>query len=83
MNVGAAVVPRPDPLDLLVGRLLDSYLGDPRARRISHRYLPSRDAIVEILQGVLDLMYPGYFGRRDLNEEMLAAHVAQRLKPPP
>ena len=52
-------------------------MGDERARRISHRYLPSREAIVEILESVLDLMYPGYFGRRDLNSDNLGAHVAQ------
>lgn len=66
-------------LDDLAGALLDSYLGDERARRISHRYLPSREAIVEILESVLDLMYPGYFGRRDLNDENLSAHIAHSV----
>ncbi len=55
----------------LTAELLDSYLGDERARRISQRYLPSREAIVEILESVLDLMYPGYFGRQDLNRDNL------------
>jgi serine O-acetyltransferase len=59
--------------------LLDSYLGDARARHVSRQYLPSREAIVEILETVLDLMYPGYFGRRDLTEENLGAHIAQRI----
>jgi serine O-acetyltransferase len=63
----------------LVDELIDSYLGDERARRISHRFLPSREAIVEILESVLDLMYPGYFGRRDLNRDNLGAHVAQAV----
>jgi serine O-acetyltransferase len=63
-----------------VGReLLASYLGDERARRISRRYLPSREAIAEILLGVLDLMYPGYFGRRDLSTENLVSHLTQSL----
>ncbi len=66
-------------LDGLSERLLGSYLGDERARRIARRYLPSREAIAEILQGVLDLMYPGYFGRTDLNNENLGAHVADSL----
>ncbi|HEY2144468.1 MAG TPA: serine O-acetyltransferase [Steroidobacteraceae bacterium] len=61
----------------LTGKLLDSYLKDERARRISQRYLPSREAIVEILASVLDLMYPGYFGRQDLNRDNLSAHIAQ------
>ena len=67
-------------LGQLTGELLDSYAADSRALRVSRRYLPSREAIVEILQSLLDLMYPGYFGRRDLSRENLAAHVAQQLK---
>ena len=68
-----------DPRRGADGQLLDSYLGDERARRISQRYLPSREAIVEILESVLDLMYPGYFGRRDLSSDNLGAHVAQSV----
>jgi serine O-acetyltransferase len=66
-------------IEELTGEFLDSYRGDVRARRISQRYLPSREAIVEILEAVLDLMYPGYFGRRDLNSENLGAHVGQSV----
>jgi serine O-acetyltransferase len=66
-------------LERLSEELLESYLGDERARRISQRFLPSREAIAEILEGVLDLMYPGYFGRRDLSGENLAAHVEQAV----
>ena len=66
-------------LEHLSRELLDSYLGDERARRIARRYLPSREAIAEILQGVLDLMYPGYFGRRDLNRENLGGYVSESL----
>jgi len=68
-----------DELDGLAGELLDSYSGDERARRISRRYLPSREAIIQILEGVLDLMYPGYFGRRDLTEANLEMHIAQAV----
>ena len=65
--------------DGLVGELLTSYSSDARAKHISQRFLPSREAIVEILESVLDLLYPGYFGRRDLNEGNLAAHVAHSV----
>jgi serine O-acetyltransferase len=64
-------------IEELTGEFLESYRGDTRARRISQRYLPSREAIVEILEAVLDLMYPGYFGRRDLSSDNLGAHVAK------
>ena len=65
--------------ETLAGELLDSYRSDERGRRIAHRYLPSREAIVEILHAVLDLMYPGYFGRRDLDHGNLAAFIAQSV----
>ncbi|HMD29202.1 MAG TPA: hypothetical protein VKH13_11590, partial [Steroidobacteraceae bacterium] len=79
MSATAPTKPPVAPLDKVCGKLLDSYLGDERARRIAQRYLPSREAIVEILESVLDLMYPGYFGRQDLNRENLGTHVAQML----
>jgi serine O-acetyltransferase len=66
-------------LERLSEELLESYLGDERARRISRHYLPSREAIAEILQGVLDLMYPGYFSRGDLSREDLGGFVAHAL----
>ncbi|HZE44747.1 MAG TPA: serine O-acetyltransferase [Steroidobacteraceae bacterium] len=75
-----ATAPKKSPttaLEQVAGELLDSYLRDERARRISQRYLPSREAIVEILESVLDLMYPGYFGRQDLNAGNLTQHVEQ------
>jgi len=76
-----AVSPKPpmDALEQLGEELLESYLGDERARRISRHYLPSREAIAEILQSVLDLMYPGYFGRGDLTREDLGGFVAHAL----
>jgi serine O-acetyltransferase len=68
----------------LKAALLESYVGDERARRIARLYLPSREAIIEILEIALDLMYPGYFGRRDLSGENLGAHIdalIERLEP--
>jgi serine O-acetyltransferase len=74
-----ATPPTLAPEDALVGELLQSYRADPRALRVSQRYLPSRAGIVAILEAVLDLMYPGYFGRRDLGWDDLGAHVTQAV----
>ena len=79
MKAVAHPSPEITAVEELTAEFLDSYLGDERARRISHRYLPSREAIVDILESVLDLMYPGYFGRRDLSADNLRAHVTQSL----
>jgi serine O-acetyltransferase len=66
-------------LEEVTGDLLDSYLGDERARHVARHYLPSREAIVQILESALDLMYPGYFGRRDLTRDNLEAHVTEKV----
>jgi serine O-acetyltransferase len=70
--------------DEIAKGLLDSYAEDPRALCVSQRYLPSREAIVDILGLVLDLMYPGYFGHRDVTRENLGERVGAlvaRLEP--
>jgi serine O-acetyltransferase len=79
MSATAPQKPQASVLEQVTGEMLDSYLGDERARRISHRYLPSREAIVEILESVLDLMYPGYFGRQDLSAGNLSDQVGHMV----
>jgi serine O-acetyltransferase len=79
MNAKPEAMPDAAALEELAQQLLGSYLDDERGRRISHGYLPSREGIVEILTSVLDLMYPGYFGRQDLSADNLNAHVEHML----
>jgi serine O-acetyltransferase len=66
-------------LPQLVGALLASYRGDPRAHHINRRYLPSRDEIIEIIQLLLQLLYPGYYGRQGLTDENVGYHVGVLL----
>jgi serine O-acetyltransferase len=63
----------------LVTSLTDSYRGDARGQRINRHFLPSRSAIHEILQILLDLLYPGYFGREDVTDENIGYHVGVGL----
>jgi serine O-acetyltransferase len=59
--------------------MLASYRRDPRAQHVNRRFLPSRDEILEIVKLLLELFYPGYYGRQDLTEENLAFHVGNLL----
>jgi serine O-acetyltransferase len=63
----------------LVGAFLESYRDDPRAQFINKRYIPSRDEIYTILKLLLEVFYPGYFGRQDLTDENVAYHVGATL----
>jgi serine O-acetyltransferase len=65
--------------DRFAGKLIDSYRADGRALSLAPRAVPSPAAIARILEDVVALMYPGYFGRRDLDADNLANLVAARI----
>lgn len=66
-------------LGRLVDDLLASYRRDPRGQHVGKRFLPSRDEIHEIVELLLELFYPGYYGRQDLTDENLPYHVGNLL----
>ncbi|CAN5794123.1 serine acetyltransferase [soil metagenome] len=59
--------------------ILESYRDDPRGHLIGRRYLPSRSETREVVQLLLQLFFPGYFGRQDLTETDIDAHVKELL----
>jgi serine O-acetyltransferase len=71
--------PASAPLERLVQAMLASYRSDPRGQHVNRRFLPSRDEILDVVQLLLQLFYPGYLGRQDLTDENLAYHVGTLL----
>jgi serine O-acetyltransferase len=69
----------PVPIDSLVDSLVESYRDDARAHHINRRFLPSREEIFTCLQNLVELMYPGYFGRQDLTDDNIRYHVGNLL----
>lgn len=65
--------------DRLAARLIDSYRADARFVALAPQALPSPDATLRILEDVIALMYPGYYGRRDLTGENLARQIADSM----
>jgi serine O-acetyltransferase len=65
----------PDELSGLVEALVESYREDPRGHHINRRFLPSRDEIIEIVGLLLQLIYPGFYGRQDLTDQSVAYHT--------
>jgi serine O-acetyltransferase len=66
-------------LDKLIGEILASYRADDRTQRVGQRFLPSRGRIVEMLEEIRQLLFPGYFGRKALTEENVKYHVGSLL----
>jgi serine O-acetyltransferase len=56
-------------------RLVESIVADQRIRHISTAYLPDRDAVLTVLEQLRWLMFPGFFGPRNLAEQTLPGHV--------
>lgn len=63
----------------LVDKIVDSYNSDERTRHIDRGYLPNRSEIVEIIRLLLELAYPGYYGRQNLNRHNVKFHVGELL----
>ena len=66
-------------LDALVDDILASYRADRRTQRIGERFLPSRGRIVEMLEEIRQLLFPGYFGRKVLTDETVRYHLGNLL----
>lgn len=63
----------------LVDEIVSSYRHDARTRHIDAGRLPSRDAIIEIIDQLRELLLPGYFGKQNLSSETIAFHVGDLL----
>ncbi len=66
-------------LQNLVGRIVDSYTADPRTKHIDRGYLPGRSDIISIIELLLEVSYPGYFGRKNLTANNVRYHVGDVL----
>ncbi len=63
----------------LVERLARSILDDPRISHVGSTHLPDRGAVGELVEVIRELVFPGFFGRRDLTRESLDAHIRDLL----
>jgi serine O-acetyltransferase len=66
-------------LDALVDDILSSYRAERRTQRIDEEFLPSRARIVEMLEEIRQVLFPGYFGRKGLTSENVRYHLGNLL----
>src|SRR6202012_4692849 len=55
--------------------LVATYTECSRTSHLGHKALPSREAIVEILDDLMDILYPGYWRRQNLHIGNVEYHV--------
>lgn len=72
--------PAPAPIDAaIIERITRSILADPRISHVGTTHLPDRAAVGELVELIRELVFPGFFGRRDLTHETVSAHVRDLL----
>ena len=59
----------------VTARLVQSIDALPTMHRLGHGYLPNRDSVLDALDGLMPLVFPGYFGRQGLTPQNLPYHV--------
>jgi serine O-acetyltransferase len=62
-----------------VAAVVASDLADPVLRHLDTGSLPDRLAVIELVQLIRELLFPGYFGRRDVTARTLPYHVGDLL----
>ncbi len=63
----------------LVEQIVASYESDGRTQHIDRVYVPSRAEIIQLVENLLELLYPGFIGRQHLTEHNVAFHVGDLL----
>ncbi|MBP1628095.1 MAG: serine acetyltransferase [Holophagaceae bacterium] len=64
----------------LVSAIVTSYNEEASTRHVDSGSLPDRDIVIELLKQLRELIYPGYFGKQDLDSCTLEAHVRELLE---
>ena len=59
--------------------IVATYTECSRTSHLGHRPLPSREAVVEILTDLLDILYPGYWRRQNLHLGNVEYHVGDLI----
>lgn len=67
-------------LDKVAGKLEESYLAYQRIHHITTKFLPSREEVAMLVDQLFALMYPGFFGRQDLDRETIRDHVVDEIE---
>lgn len=66
-------------LGVLVESVVASYRADARTQHIDRTFLPNRAEIIQLVNDLLELLYPGFIGRQHLTQHNVAFHVGDLM----
>src|SRR5438105_7022634 len=59
--------------------VVETYTDCSKSSHLGHKPLPSRDAIVDILSDMMEILYPGYIRRQNLHMGNVEYHVGDLI----
>lgn len=66
-------------LPAITESIVATYTECNKTSHLGHRPLPSREAVIEILADLMDILYPGYFRRQNLHMGNVEYHVGDLI----
>ena len=67
-------------MDTLVGEILDSYQKYPGTCSIGTKHRLNNDIIIELLENIRSIVFPGFFETKTLNESSIEYHIGELLE---
>mgnify|MGYP004540482311 FL=1 len=67
-------------IDTLVGEILESYGRHPETCSINMRNRVNKEIVIDILEEIRCIVFPGYFEVKNLNEDSIEYHVGELLE---
>ena len=64
-------------LPTVVENIVKSVSAEPRMQHLNRVLLPSRDAIIEIIKKLRQLVFPGYFGKQGLTSDNVGFFIGE------
>ena len=64
-------------LPTVVDAIVKSVIGEPRMQHLNRVLLPSRDAIIECVTTLRQIVFPGYFGKQGLTTENVPFRIGE------
>ena len=68
-----------DNLPKIVDEILENYRQTPSINHIGSIHLPSMDELVELIELIREILFPGYFGKQDLCDANVNYYVGEKI----
>ncbi|MBE3069151.1 MAG: serine acetyltransferase, partial [Planctomycetes bacterium] len=73
------VAGREEELPAIIDEIVATYDEISKTNHLGERALPSREAVASLIDGLKEILYPGYFGRRNFTRENIRYHIGDRV----